>query len=216
MSAEQYIEHDELMALWCEGRRIAAARCMGTLGCLRRGEGGFYEVEDLWQDLFLEFWRLVVRWRGAPSPRPLDDLWAEWRSMLWDGGSRVLRRRPQRLWAHADKSVDRDVFALGEGEGEDAVGLSPTACAALVEEEEPAEALAMRSTLGAVARRLWSLGIAQRQALYLTAIVGLSADEAARCLHMRNAAEVYRCAHAARRVARRQRVGSEKGGRSWP
>ena len=208
MNAREPIAEGELLTLWQHGRRIAAARCAGTLGSLRRGAGGFYEADDLWQDLFLEFWELVRRWRRSPAPRALDDLWAEWRRLLWLGGARVLRRSPQRLWTHADPGC-RLPTADDDGDGPPAHSTSSRGVRG--EGREPEDGLAAQAALDAVTHGLWSAGAVNRQALYLTAIVGLSADEAARCLGLRGAHEVYWRVHNAREAARHGGADATRG-----
>ena len=67
MTESAPLSEDELMALWERGRRIALARCSHSLRALRQGGGGFYEADDLWQDLFLDFMELARR-GGTADP----------------------------------------------------------------------------------------------------------------------------------------------------
>jgi len=145
------------MTLWERGRRMAAARCSGTLRSLRGGKGGFYEADDLWQDLFLDFWALVRRWHEGPPPRRVEDLWAAWRRHLWQGGRRVLRRRPQRLWRGCDQPVDPQELELDgdppEGD-DDCPALTPGAREALIEPTGMEEALHHHAPFEETERRL--------------------------------------------------------------
>jgi len=196
---------DELLALWEHGRRIALASCSGTLRALRCGRGGFYEAEDLWQDLFLDFWALVSRWQQAPPPRRTDELWAAWRRHLWQGGRRVLRRRPQRLWRTREVAIDPSLLELDNDPGdgrEPSRALPANARQALTEPPVPEEACYTRAVVEAADRRLWALSATDRQALYLTSIVGLSRNQAARCLGLANEASVQNRAHRARLALR--------------
>ena len=61
----QSSDEAELLWLWQRGREMALRRCARTVARLRLGAGGFYEAEDFLQDLFLEFWALVRRWRAG-------------------------------------------------------------------------------------------------------------------------------------------------------
>lgn len=198
---------DELLALWERGRRMALRHCAGTLRALRTGRGGFYDADDFWQDLFLDFYDLVGQWWAGPEPRCSDDLWVAWRRRLWQGGSRVLHRRPQRLWRRNELAIDpgeldptTDLCA-----GHAVLGAS---CEALVDAEGPAGRHEAHVAAELAVRRLWNLDPTSRQALYLTAVAGLSGAEAARCLNLPNGASVQVRVHRARR-ALRARVSEE-------
>ncbi len=201
------LSHEELLRLWERGRRMALACCFRSLHSLRRGYGGFYEADDLWQDLFLEFWELARRWYSGPTPRCVDHLWAAWRRRLQRGGYRVLRRRPQRLWRRREKAVDPvemelDAYASDE-QAPSTPDLTPAAREALMESADPEEAWGLRAVEEAAGSDLLGLSATDRQALYLTAVAGLSSMEAARCLQLVDAQDVRRRAHRARDAVRR-------------
>lgn len=210
------LSHEELLRLWQHGRRIAASCCAPSLRALLRGLGGFYEVDDLWQDLFLEFWDVARRWYGGSRPASVDDLWAAWRYRLRHGGYIVLHRRPQRLWRRREWSVDPDAMELDPLAGDDPApltpSLTPTALEALIE-ADPEAACIIDATREEVARRLQSVSATNRQTLYLTAVVGLSATEAARCLQLADAADVRRRVYRAREAVRRGNAGRAEEGR---
>jgi DNA-directed RNA polymerase specialized sigma24 family protein len=198
------LSHEELMALWEQGQRMASARCSGTLRSLRCGKGGFYDADDLWQDLFLDFWALVRRWHDAPPPRRAEDLWAAWRRCLWQGGRRVLRR-PQRLWQGREQAVDPHELELDDDpseEGDTRPAITPGAREALIEPLDLEEAWSTRSAAEAAERGLWGLSATNRQALYLTSIVGLSHAEAARCLGLASETSLHSRVHRARMALR--------------
>lgn len=69
---------EQCLSLWPRAREMARVHCSGTLARLRNGDGGFYQADDLWQDLFLEFWALASRWqaRGALTPSPAGPIGA--------------------------------------------------------------------------------------------------------------------------------------------
>ena len=200
------LSHDELLSLWEHGRHMALARCSSTLRALRRGRGGFYEADDLWQDLFLDFWDLVRRWHGGPPPRHAEDLWAAWQRHLRRGGWRVLRRRPQRLWHRHEQAVDPREMELDDEsfEEHDAPPTLPFAARqALIEAADLEEAWEARAAAEVAERRLWGLSVINRQALYLTSVVGLSHTEVNRCLALEDKISVQNRIHRARRSLRR-------------
>lgn len=212
MSDTTPLNDDELMALWERARRMALARCSGSLRSLRQGDGGFYEADDFWQDLFLDFWDLVRRWRDGVDARHAGDLWAAWRRHLWQGGHRVLRRRPQRLWRRREEPVDPDEMALDGPPSEGAAtpaAVPPIAVDALTESGGPEEASMIRAEEDAVESRLWRLAAINRQALYLTTVAGLSHAEAARCLALAGPEQVRRHVCRARESVRRGRRVAE-------
>ncbi len=179
-------------ALWPEAKRIAARRCRNTLYRLRRGEGGFYDHDDLWQDLFLEFWALLQRPSVAAlaaEGRTLADepLRLAWSKALWGGGMRILRRAPQRLWHRFEEAVEPvrldggDYDGDGEAERHDALPIE-----ALVGEDGARTASSL-ARLAAIRAALWRLRPAQRQALYMAALQGLPEATVARRLGLASA-----------------------------
>ncbi|MHB0856249.1 MAG: RNA polymerase sigma factor [Anaerolineae bacterium] len=160
--------------------RALLSRAAGPAG---GREGGFYDAEDLWQDLFLEFCAVVRRWQRGQDRRE-ERLWALWRSVLWRGGMRVLRRKPQRLWEGVEEAVEPRVLALdavARQADPERVSLPREARQALTHDDawqggsDPSEEAVL-------ARALWGLRPLQRQMLYLDGVVGLSTSELARCL----------------------------------
>ncbi|MBC7256041.1 MAG: hypothetical protein H5T66_08075, partial [Chloroflexi bacterium] len=86
---EESFSEGELVALWQVAWEMARRLCAGTLARLAQGEGGFYEADDFYQDLFIEFWRLVRAWQRHGGSA--EALWHAWRRRLWGGGRRILR-----------------------------------------------------------------------------------------------------------------------------
>lgn len=210
MNHDTTLNDDELMSLWDRARRMALAGCSGSLRSLRQGDGGFYQADDFWQDLFLDFWGLVRRWPGGVDADNATDLWAAWRRHLWQGGQRVLRRRPQRLWRRRERTVDPDEMALDDRASADvAAALPQVALDALTEDGGPEEAWAIRAREETTESSLWRLTATSRQALYLTAVAGLSQAEAARCLALAGPAQVRRRVHDARESVRRGRRAAD-------
>ncbi len=207
------VREQNLMGLWQRARGVALRRCAGTLARLARGDGGFYDADDLMQDLFLEFWRLV----SALAGKPVGELWSAWESLLWRGGIRILRRRPQRLWRRREMSVPPHALALQPGgcvESRASAGEgSPLPRAArthLVCEGSEGRVYAhdLVSRLGAA---LDSLSPLQRQVLYLYGIRGLSGAAVAERLRLGNANAVYqRVARARAMLRRRVRTNSSR------
>jgi DNA-directed RNA polymerase specialized sigma24 family protein len=186
------MEDSMTMPIWARCRRLAGSLCRVTLARLRAGAGGFYSEDDFWQDLFLEFWSLLGRWRARhgppPWPGPLEEEFLqEWRGALWGGGRRVTRRAPQRLWALREVPLAPDVLDLGglDGDGEepaDATLLDAGARAALTQPDEAAAEEERGATLAELEAALWRLDLFQRQELYLRAVAGLAQPEACQAL----------------------------------
>lgn len=189
----------QLMALWQEARRKARVWCGSTLARLRRGEGGFYQEEDFWQDLFLEFWELAEAW--WETEEDLEELWAWWRKRLWYDGWRVIRRAPQRLWQRAEQAVEPAALALERPDEEKVEGprLPEAAVEALRRDPEGPQALREADQVEAAARALWALPAGQRQALYMTVVAGMPAAEVAHCLGLPRREVVYQWVRTARR-----------------
>ena len=204
---EAGLTEGQLLALWEEARRKARVWCGSTLARLRRGEGGFYQEEDFWQDLFVEFWDLAEAW--WPTEDDLDELWALWRKRLWLDGWRVIRRAPQRLWRRPERAIDPDALELERGPDDEAaqgVRLPETAVAALLYDPDGPRALMGAGQVEAAERALWALPLGQRQALYMTVVAGMPAAEVARCLGLPRRALVYHWVRTARR-----RLGAMEG-----
>ena len=197
---------------------MAARRCYDTLGRLARGEGGFYDVDDFWQDLFVEFWALAQRPELAAATWEDEALRTAWGKALWGGGLRILRRAPQRLWrrfaarlelpvdpARLDGELAADAWAGDRGA--EPFNDAPLAGANLVGDDGPAahEALARVAALEAGLARL---SPAQRQALYLVAVEGLPASLVAARLGLSSANAVSQ-----RVAAARQRLTAEASDR---
>jgi len=197
---EPSLTETQLLTLWDDARRKARVWCGTTLARLRRGGGGFYQEEDFWQDLFLEFWELAEAWWQADQE--LDELWAWWRKRLWYDGWRVIRRAPQRLWQRAERPTPPEALALerldddGTSQG---ARLPEPAVAALRHDPEGPRALLVAGRVEDAERALWALPAGQRQALYMTAVAGLPAAEVARCLGLESRERVYQWVRTARR-----------------
>ena len=202
--AWERLSEEELLALWQRARRMALPRCAWTMARLRRGDGGFYEAEDFMQDLFLEFQSLVERWRAGPDPSE-EALWLAWRRILWRGGARILRRVPQRLWDRAEQAVDPCELALGNDFSADEAAwpLSPDLLVALVQPEDGDGTRERLARLDALAKALWSLRPAQRQVIYMCALLELPADLVAETLGLSGSNTVYQRLHAARAALRK-------------
>jgi len=191
---------DDVLELWrAGGERIALAACRGTLRALARGRGGFYLPDDLLQDLFVDFWLLAQR-------TPRDALWTAWRQHLRRGGSRTLRRPPQRLWQRAQRELPLETLHVEQDSsdgGETGEGLKPSEREQLVQAEDGPERLERVEALDALEASLGRLLPSQRQVLYLLAVRGLSAEEVARRLRLPSANAVHaRVARARTRLAR--------------
>ncbi len=197
------LSEGELVALWQVAWEMARRLCAGTLARLARGEGGFYEAEDFYQDLFIEFWRLARVWRRHDGSA--EALWRAWRRRLWGGGRRILRRAPQRLWHNPEYPINPLEMALagpGDGEREPSIANIP-ALEALTQPEDAETAQARSADLQALEEALWALRPAQRQILYMAAVLETSPSEVAQMLHLGNAKEVYQHLYRARRALRR-------------
>ncbi len=209
MSDATPLSHEELLRLWETGKRVAQALCARSLQALHGGEGGFYETDDFYQDLFLEFWELARRWHAGRAPRRHDDLWAAWRERLRHGGNVILRRSPQRLWRRDEPILDPSAFdgatdAAAEG-APVRHGLALVAREVVLETADPEVVLERWAGQEEAEVLLSRLSTTRRQALYLTAVEGLSYLEAARCLWLQDETAVRRCIHRARVALRRER-----------
>jgi len=199
------LDDDELLALWRHGRRLAGRYCRGSLARLRAGGGGFYEVDDFWQDAFLAFSQVVSEWQ-APLGGSADDLWRRWGLALWGQGIHILRRAPQRLWSGvqstaATKETIEEVVPAGPKQLERPgqpwmTGSEPARRSA----EQSALAL---DRLDALEERLWRLRPLQRQALYMAALQHIPAGNVVARLGLRDRREAYRLVESARRRLRR-------------
>jgi DNA-directed RNA polymerase specialized sigma24 family protein len=155
--------------LWPQARCMAEHWCAATIRRLERGDGGFYEADDLLQDLYIEFRDTVARWRAEGAGDDTQALWSAWSRRLWGGGKRVLRRRPQHLWAREEEPMDTaDLHRAAEG----LIASSDEAFAVH-------EALAGLDHLDAA---LWSLSALNRQVVYMICLRGQPAPEIARRL----------------------------------
>jgi RNA polymerase sigma factor (sigma-70 family) len=187
--------------LWPAARQLAAWRCGQTLYRLARGDGGFYDADDFWQDLFLEFWGLAQRPELATATWDDDALRTAWGKALWGGGLRILRRAPQRLWrrfaARLEQPVDFARLDPTEEPDERSAADTPLSPGRFIAEDgrTAQEALARLATLEAA---LAQLRPAQRQALYLVAIEGLPARAVAARLGLSSANAVTQRVSAAR------------------
>lgn len=201
---ESFSEGD-LLALWRVAWEMAQRLCARTLTRLSHGEGGFYGEEDFQQDLFLEFWNLACRWRqynGSP-----EALWRAWRRRLWGGGRRILRRAPQRLWHNTERVIDSALMTLSDPAPEDADSM-PNLIEVLTQPEDAEAAQTRDADLQALEKALWALRPAQRQILYMAAVLEISPAEVAHTLRLGSTREVYQRLYRARHVLR-QRLTEE-------
>lgn len=191
---------DEMLAMWLRARGYAVRYCRGTLSRLREGDGGFYDADDLFQDLYLEFHALVLRWRaGEISADPLtpDDrqaaLYTAWQRLLARGGWRVYRRAPQRLWVGAELALSPSQIELEDDEsnGQDFTPLPHALLSQLSSGEDGAQSCERLERIQALEQALWRLRPGQRQALYLATLEEMPAAEVARLLGMPNQAAIY-------------------------
>jgi len=187
---------DALVTLWERARRVALRRCARTLARLSAGEGGFYGADDLMQDLFLEFWALLRRHHGRDGP----ELWQAWERVLWGGGLRVLRRKPQRLWARRERAVSPEMLEVADRREDDEPALGACARRSLVVGTDGTPGSSSGDALDDLEDALWRLRPLQRQVLYLLALRGVPADEIARRLGLGSADAVYQRARRARRA----------------
>ena len=204
---------DEVLALWRNGgERIALRACAESLRALRRGSGGFYQAEDLLQDLFIRFWMLAQRM--ACDDAPHEALWQAWRRYLQRGGHRVLRLAPQRLWQGREWVLTPETLELdsypGE-EGDASPALSSGEREQLVQEEDALRHLERIETIDALEESLGHMRPSSRQVLYLLAIRGLSVEEVARRLGLSANAVRQRAARARKGLAGRMARPDEDG-----
>ena len=197
------LDDRELLSLWERGRSLARRYCADALRRLARGEGGFYDADDLEQDLFLAFCEVVEAWRSQPLPED-EDLWRRWGRYLWGGGIHILRRPPQRLWWRAEWSIDPDAFALEPPQTADSsakdVWPALSRCREELVDDETAEARTLHlQTLDDLEERLWQLRPLQRQALYGVIIQHHRPAELARQLGMKDAETIHRLIAQARK-----------------
>jgi len=184
------MDERELLTLWHEGLRIAQRCCARTLGRLRDGEGGFYEADDLLQDLFLDFWGVAQSWHAAGSGDQAA-LWEAWRRRLSHGGARILRRAPQRLWGGAEIATPPEVFAAPEEADERSARLLRAIERALTQCDDAPTACEQREALDDVAQALEGMPAARAHCLTMTALQGRPADEVAETLGLPGAHSVY-------------------------
>ena len=168
--------------LWSQARRMAERWCATTIRRLHRGDGGFYEADDLLQDLYLEFRDTVGRWRAGDDRDDVQALWSAWSRRLWGGGKRVLRRQPQHLWVRPEEPMDptdvgRAIEALMAQDDQ-----SP------VEPAQVGEAMAGLDRLDAA---LWSLPVLNRQVVYMMCLRRQPAPDIARMLDLSGSEAVY-------------------------
>mgnify|MGYP000931800815 CR=1 FL=1 len=198
------MEERELLTLWRKGLRIAQRCCAHTLARLAAGEGGFYEADDLLQDLFVEFWRVVEAWQ-ADERADEEALWEAWRRRLWHGGARILRRAPQRLWRRSEIHFAPDELeAAGDAEL-GAARMLRTIERALVQPDEAPAACEQRGALDDVAQALAALPAPWSRSLTMTALQGRPAGEVAAALGLPGARSVYAQVRQARARLQRQR-----------
>ncbi|NLG29541.1 MAG: sigma-70 family RNA polymerase sigma factor [Chloroflexi bacterium] len=184
------MDERELLTLWREGLRMARQACGHTLARLENGDGGFYEAEDLLQDLFLEFWRVAEAWQ-ASDPANEEALWAAWRRRLWRGGARILRRAPQRLWRRAEvRFAPDELDAAGDAEL-GAARMMRSIERALVQADEAPAACEQREALGDVTRALERMPAPVARSLTMTVLESRPASEVAEALGLPDARSVY-------------------------
>jgi RNA polymerase sigma factor (sigma-70 family) len=203
----QAIDEEQLLALWRTARAMAMRACARTILRLQAGEGGFYDADDLQQDLFLEFWRLVRCWEEDPH-RQEEELWAAWKRALWHGGRTILKRAPQRLWDPPERQQDPEFFTLDADVAPESVHTAASGLAdgtpALIQEDDAERTRVYADTLEGLEQALWALPVGQRQLLYMTAVAELPAEQVARCLGLPNGNAVHRRLHRARAALRRR------------
>jgi len=212
------LSEEELLALWQTARRMALRSCASTLARLRAGEGGFYEAEDFWQDLFLAFWSLAKAWRQA-GPSDEIALWAAWRRALRRGGAQLLRRAPMRLWARRERPLAPEVLALEDeprldrgqpfAAGDPSPPLDGAALEALTQPEDAEAGHLRRACLDDLEAALWALRPAQRQVIFMATLAELPAAEVARLLGLSEGNAVSQRLFAARAALRRLLRGRE-------
>lgn len=211
------LSEGELLALWRKAQRVVWRLCRRTILRLRWGQGGFYEENDFWQDLFLEFWRVARHWQTQTRLQPglqEADLWTAWRRALARGGKAILRRAPQRLWHAVEEPLDPEVLACWEV-AESVPMAAPLAAdfapaRALIQPEDGEATYLRQDALDRLERALWSLPLAQRQLLYLAVVANLPATQVAHCLGLANGNLVYQRLHTTRAALRRRWRGGDK------
>ena len=194
--------------LWPQARATALRCCGRTMHRLNRGDGGLYTSDDLLQDLYIEFHDTVRRWLQEGGNRDdLEPLWERWRSVLWGGARRIIRRKPYRLWQPPEEPVDPTVLALDAYVGEgDAQHLSYHALEALIEVPE-----ADSSELEDALHEAWAeLPALDRRALYMRVVMGYSGVQIARELQLLNPNAAYCRIYSARKRLR-QRLTAKHG-----
>lgn len=206
------LSESDWLRLWEQASRQAKQCCRGTLMRLRRGEGGFYQADDLMQDLFIEFTALVQCWQARGESEA--ELWTAWRDVLWGGGWRILRRAPQRLWTGVEQAIEPARLALEMGDeyafvGVDSARLPMAGAKALVQVEDSQATQARLGLIEALADALATLSVEQRVLLYLCVVARLSAAQAAACLGLRDAVCVHRRLYAVRRLLRQHLQSGE-------
>jgi len=196
------LTEEELIALWQVARREVLRRCGHTLARLRAGEGGFYEAEDFWQDLFLAFWRLLRKWQ-ATTPGDERALWAAWRKFLHRGGAQILRRAPMRLWARREQPLAPQLLALEDDADEAERPLDPMAQEALIQAEDAEAEYLRRACLDDLEAALWALRPGQRQVIFMATLAELPAAEVARLLGLSDGNAIAQRLYVAREALRR-------------
>lgn len=196
-------EEADLLALWEQAWALARRCCAGSLRRLQAGDGGFYEADDLQQDLFIEFWALARDWQASGEDEAA--LWAAWRRRLWGQGCHILRRRPQRLWDRAEYPVAPDRLALDASDDEPAAveGLPTAARQALTAGEDAAATHDQLADLSRLEDALWALRPTQRQILYMVTLAGLPAAAVERLLGLGSRTALYQRLFVARQALRR-------------
>jgi DNA-directed RNA polymerase specialized sigma24 family protein len=180
--------------LWPQARRLAEQWCAIALNRLRRGDGGFYEADDLLQDLYIEFRDTIARWRADGAGDDEQALWSAWSRRLWSGGQRVLRRQPQHLWVRQEEPMDPTELSQA------AETLTTESDASPVDTVEVSEALSSLDRLDAA---LWSLPVLNRQVVYMLCLRRRHAADIAQQLSLPGPKAVYGLLRDARRRLRR-------------
>lgn len=202
-----------IAALWPEARRIAERRCAHNLHRLARGEGGFYDADDLLQDLFIEFWALMQRPElaeavAAGATLADEPLRSAWSRALWGGGMRLLRRAPQRLWPRREEPMPPELLdgAMPDADDAAADGLAARLIQTLAElgRQDEAELHGALEGIAALSSALARLKPASRQVFYLAMLQGLSAEAIAAQLGLNSANAVGQRLHAAREALKRE------------
>jgi len=182
-----------LMKLWKRAWRMARKLCGYTISRLDHGEGGFYEVDDFYQDLFLAFWELADDcWRQQGGQlTDLSTLWARWRSALGHGASNILRRPPQRLWEHTETPITSLTLEILEEEANESINEPVVRPPELKREESAEQTFERLSRIEHLERALWMLSPSERQVLFMILIQGFAASKVAQRLKLPSANAVY-------------------------